>query len=132
VNLEWRGEQRLAVHADGAEIVLDGAGRAGPTPVQTLGSALAGCMAIDLVHILTKGRFPVRGLRVTLSADRAAEEPRRFERVRLRFEIDTDAPADRIERALALSREKYCSVWHSMRTDIDLDVMYERVNARPD
>jgi putative redox protein len=77
-------------------------------------------MAADVVFILTKGRFDVRSLGVNLVGHRADSEPRRFVKIDLRFTIDTDAPADQIERAIALSREKYCSVWHSMRQDIDL------------
>ena len=46
--------------------------------------------------------------------------------VELHFTIEGAAPAEAIERAIALSREKYCSVWHSMRQDIDFQVTFER------
>ena len=77
-------------------------------------------MAADLVHILTRSRVPPRGLRVTFTGERAEQDPRRFLRVGLRFELRGGVPADKVERALALSREKYCSVWHSLRPDIEL------------
>jgi putative redox protein len=100
------------------EQTLDWDGRKAFSPVQGLAMALAGCMASDVVTILQKGRLPVRRLRAVLSGERAPAEPRRFTAIDLQFEVVGDIPADRVERAIALSREKYCSVWHSMRQDI--------------
>jgi putative redox protein len=107
--------------------VLDSAGIAGPSPVDALVVALAGCMSIDVTHILTRGRHPLRGLRSHVIADRAAEDPHRLLRVALQFTIEGDVPSESVARAIALSREKYCSVWHSMRQDIDLTVTFELV-----
>ena len=104
--------------AGGHEQLCDWDGTEALSPVQTLALALAGCMASDVVTILQKGRLPLRGLRAVLAAERAASEPRRFLSVDLRFDIVGDVPADRVERAIALSRDRYCSVWHSMRQDI--------------
>jgi putative redox protein len=101
-------------------MLQDWEGAAGPTPVETLAFALAGCMASDVVLILEKGRLPLRGLRVRLTAERAETDPRRFLRVALDFAVEGDLPPDRVARAIALSRETYCSVWHSMRPDIEL------------
>ena len=92
--------------------------------MQALGFALAGCMAMDLVHILKKGRHDLRGLRVDLKGERTQTEPRRFTRIELRYTITGSVPTEPIERAIQLSREKYCSVWHSMRQDIALDVSF--------
>ena len=64
-------------------MTLDSAGVAGPSPVQALGFALAGCMAMDVVHMLKKGRHDLRGLKVSLVADRAPEDPHRFTAVTL-------------------------------------------------
>ena len=118
VELSWEGEQRFRGRAGSAEIVLDGSALAGASPVQALALALASCMAIDVVHILTKGRHEPRALRAHLEADRADTEPKRIRGVRLHFTVTGDVPADKVERAIALSREKYCSVWHSLRQDI--------------
>jgi putative redox protein len=125
LSVEWRGEQRIVGWAEGVEVTLDGAGRAGPTPVQTVAFGLASCMAIDVVHILTKGRFTVTGLAARLSGERAAEDPRRYLAFALHFTVRGDIPPDKIERALALSREKYCSVWHSLRQDMALVTTFE-------
>jgi len=130
VSLEWKGGLRFAGPTPGGELVLDGDSAAGPSPVQALAFALAGCMAADLVHILTRGRVPPRGLRVTFTGERAEQDPRRFVRIGLRFEVSGDIPAEKVERALALSREKYCSVWHSLRPDIELDTTFEVVDGK--
>ena len=93
--------------------------------MQALVLALAGCMASDVVHILVKGRLPLRGLRAQLEARRAEEEPRRVTAVSLHFAIEGDVPPDKVQRAIDLSREKYCSVWHSLRPDIDFRTSFE-------
>jgi putative redox protein len=93
--------------------------------MQVLGFALAGCMSADLVHILTKGRHSFRALRTRLVAERAPDNPHRFFRVTLHFDIEGNVPADAVDRAIVLSREKYCSVWHSMRQDIELSTSFD-------
>jgi len=101
-----------------ASIVLDSAGKEGPSPVQALAFAIAGCMGMDVVHILTKGRHELRGLKVSLVAERAAEDPHRVTAVAVDFAVTGPVPRDQVQRAIDLSHEKYCSVWHSMRQDI--------------
>ena len=124
VDLRWEGDLRFAGKATGAAVRLDGANQAGPSPVQALAASLAGCMAIDVLHVLTKGRLDLRGLEARLVAERAPTEPRYLRAVDLHFVITGDVPADRVERAIALSREKYCSVWHSLRPDIALTTSF--------
>jgi putative redox protein len=128
VDLTWVGELTFSGMSNKAAMTLDSAGVAGPSPVQALGFALAGCMTTDVTLILTKGRHPLRALRSHLVADRAQDEPHRFLAMRLHFTIEGSVPADAIERALALSREKYCSVWHSMRQDIDFTTTYDIIH----
>jgi len=124
VELIWEHDLVLGAKSGDTRLTLDSASREGPSPMQALAFALAGCMAMDLVHVLRKGRHDLRGLRADLTAERAAEEPRRFNRVELRFTLTGNIPPEPIERAIQLSRDKYCSVWHSMRQDIELDVTY--------
>jgi putative redox protein len=127
VDLSWLGDLRFAVVSDRATMTLDSAGVAGPSPVQALGAALAGCMTTDVAYILVKGRHPLRGLRSHLVADRAQDEPHRFLRMTLHLSVEGEVPPDAIERAIALSRDKYCSVWHSMRQDIEFHVTFDAV-----
>jgi putative redox protein len=56
---------------------------------------------------------------------RADDHPHRFLRIELHFAVGGEVPAAAVERAITLSRERYCSVWHSMRQDIELTTTFE-------
>lgn len=131
-DLAWQGDLRFDGRAGEAGFTLDSDGKAGVSPVQALALGLAGCMAIDVVHILAKGRQDLRGLRAHLTGWRAEEEPRRLTQVDLKFFVEGDVAPDKLERALALSLEKYCSVWHSLRQDIDFTVAFEIARVEHD
>jgi putative redox protein len=118
LELVWEHDLVLKGRSSDAEMVLDSAGKAGPSPVQALAFALAGCMGMDVVYILQKGRLDLKGLKISLSAERAQEDPHRISAVAIDFTVTGDIAKDQIQRAIDLSREKYCSVWHSMRQDI--------------
>ena len=127
--LEWQGGNRFEARSGGVSLVLDSPPVGGPTPVQALAFALAGCMGIDVAVVMRRSRLEMKGLRVRLVAERAASEPRRLVKADLHFTVTGPIPADRVERALALSREKYCSVWHSLRPDIELTTSFEIVEG---
>jgi putative redox protein len=120
--LTWIGGLKFAGVSGATAMTIDGDSAAGPSPVQALVFALAGCMAADVVFILTKGRHSISGFRAHLTAHRAQQDPHRVLKVDLRFDLDGAVPTDAVERAIALSREKYCSVWHSLNPDIDFRV----------
>ena len=124
VELIWEHDLVLGGKSGDAHVTLDSAGKEGPSPMQALAMALAGCMAMDVVLVLRKGRHDLRGLRADLTGHRTAEEPRRFTSITLHYTITGSISNEPIERAIKLSREKYCSVWHSMRQDIELDVTF--------
>jgi len=124
VELVWERELVLAGRSGEATMVLDSAGQAGPSPVQALAFALAGCMGMDLVHVLRKGRHDLRGLRVALVAERAQEDPHRVTAVSIDFTVTGPVPKEQIQRAIDLSHDKYCSVWHSMRQDIAFETRF--------
>jgi putative redox protein len=129
-DLTWLGDLRFRAVSSRASITIDGDSTVGPSPVQALVFALAGCMAADVVFILTKGRHDVRALRARLTAQRAQENPHRILKVDLHFELEGAVPGEAVQRAISLSREKYCSVWHSLNPDIELQVTSDiRVTA---
>lgn len=131
VRLDWAG--RGLVFRGGpskeTEVTLDSDGTEGPSPTDFLLLSLAGCMGVDVQIILEKSRVPVESLAVVASGQRAPTEPRRFTSIRLVYEVKgpTAEHQPRLERAVALSRDKYCSVLHSLRPDIDLDIEIRRV-----
>jgi putative redox protein len=123
--LIWSDHLRFGATSGPSAIVIDGDGAAGPSPMQLAAFGVAGCMAIDVVSILQKGRHPLAGLRVSLSGERAAEPPRRYTRITLHFHVSGAVPREAVERAIALSRDKYCSVWHTFRQDIEFATTFE-------
>jgi putative redox protein len=123
--LIWSDHLRFGATSGPSAIVVDGDGAAGPSPMQLAAFGVAGCMAIDVVSILQKGRHPLTGLRVSFSGERAPEPPRHFTTITLGFHVSGAVPPDAVERAIALSREKYCSVWHTFRHDIAFTTTFE-------
>jgi putative redox protein len=122
--LVWAEALQFGATSGNTAIVIDGDSTAGPSPVQLLVMGLAGCMSIDLVDIVRKGRHPLTGLRATISAERKPEPPRHLVRVALTFHVHGEVPDHAVARAVALSRDKYCSVWHSLRPDIELTTTF--------
>jgi putative redox protein len=118
--LIWSTDLQFGATSGTSALVVDGDSAAGPSPVQLLAIALASCMSIDVVDILRKGRHQVTAFRCTLTGDRAVDPPRRLLSVSIRFHIHGAVPEAAAERAVALSRDRYCSVWHSLREDIAL------------
>ncbi len=87
--------------------------------------ALAGCMSIDLADIVKKGRHPLSSLVSNITVQRRDEPPHYFTSVTLHFIVGGDVPAPAVQRAIDLSRDKYCSVWHSLRRDIEFHTTFE-------
>jgi putative redox protein len=109
------GRMFVGESGSGHAVVMDGApdsgGRnAGIRPMEMLLIGLAGCTAFDVVHILEKGREAVVGCVIDVDADRAETDPKIFTRIHLRYRVSGRGLArDKVERAVKLSAEKYCS-----------------------
>jgi len=123
--LVWSGDLRFDATSGQAQAVIDGDGKQGPSPMQHAAMALAGCMAADVVDIIRKGRHPLLALRVVFTGNRSEQPPRRFTAISLRFEIQGAVPAEAVQRAIALSHDKYCSVFHSFRQDIAFTTTFQ-------
>lgn len=116
--LVWQHDLVFNARSGSQQMVIDGDTKAGVSPVQALAFALAGCMSTDVAYILNKGRHPFAAIRASFVGERAPDDPHRFTRIELTFFVKGDVPQETAERAVALSHDKYCSVWHSMRQDI--------------
>lgn len=131
VRLVWDGDGMAfrGGPVDGARTVVDGDGEQGPGPMDTLLVSLAGCMAIDVRMILEKSRVPLEELEIEVSGRRATTHPRRFEAIELLYRVRGPAEEHeaKLQRAIELSRDSYCSVLHSLRRDIDVDIGIERI-----
>jgi putative redox protein len=110
----------VAQTGSGHVLVMDGApdpaqpGTSGadlaPRPMETVLAGTGGCTAYDVVLILRRGRHDVRGCTVQLKAERAHTDPKVFTQIHMHFVVTGHKiPAVAVERAIAMSHEKYCS-----------------------
>jgi putative redox protein len=81
-----------------------------PRPMETVLAGTGGCTAYDVVLILRRGRHAVSGCSVQLKAERAPADPKVFTGIHMHFTVSGKAlPPAAVERAIAMSHEKYCS-----------------------
>ena len=89
----------------------DGGTGTGPTPMENLLLALAGCTGMDVVSILRKMRIPLEELQIDVSGERAADHPRVFTSIHLHYALrGAGLDAQSAQKAVTLSVDKYCSV----------------------
>ena len=107
----------------GGAVVLDGSpeiggeGR-GMRPMELLLTAHASCAAMDVVHILRKQNEPLEGLHVEIEGSRADAVPARFTAIHVKFVARGAVSPKKLDRAVKLGVEKYCSVGASLAPDI--------------
>jgi putative redox protein len=109
----------------------DGGGRdLAPRPMETVLAGTGGCTAYDVVLILKRGRHDVRGCQVKLTADRAEQDPKVFTRFGMHFTVTGKAlAAAAVERAIALSHERYCSASIMLGKTASIVTSFEIVEA---
>jgi putative redox protein len=121
VEVRWEGGMRYSGGREGGPpATIDGAAEAGPSPVDLMLVALAGCSAIDVVDYLEKRRTPPTAVRVTVHFSRAADHPRRVTDAELVFHVTAATSQELVDRAAQLSFEKYCSVAATFSQDTRL------------
>jgi putative redox protein len=109
------GMSFVAETGSGHAVVMDGAPEAGGRniglrPMEMVLAGTGGCSAFDVVLILKKGRHQVNACDVSLSAERAETDPKVFTRIHFHYKVKgKDLKPDAVARAIALSKDKYCS-----------------------
>jgi putative redox protein len=98
---------------------------AGASPMEAVLTALCACTSVDVVSILQKKREPLQGLTVTATAEQAAEPPRVFTRIHLTYRIRGDVSQKAAEDAVALSKNRYCSVSKMLEKAATVDYSIE-------
>ena len=109
----------------------DGGGRnLAPRPMETVLAGTGGCTAYDVVLILQRGRHDVRGCQVKVTAERAPQDPKVFTKIHLHFVVTgVRLAAGAVERAIALSHEKYCSATIMLGKTAEITTSFEIVAA---
>ena len=133
--LPGTGMGMLAETGSGHFITMDGAADGGgrnlaPRPMETVLAGTGGCTAYDVVLILQRGRHAVKGCRVKVQAERAEHDPKVFTHIHMHFivaghQLSTMA----VERAIALSHEKYCSASIMLAKTAQITTSFELVDA---
>lgn len=109
----------------------DGGGRnLAPRPMEMVLAGTGGCTAYDVVLILKRGRHDVRGCKVALKAERATSDPKVFTAINFHFVVSGKAlKPEIVERAVALSHEKYCSATAMLAKTSAISTSFEVVEV---
>jgi putative redox protein len=130
----------VAETGSGHMLVMDGAPDAArpenggqnlaPRPMETVLAGTGGCTAYDVVLILKRGRHAVQGCSVQLKAERADTDPKVFTQLHMHFTVrGKGVPASAVERAIAMSHEKYCSASIMIGKTATITTSFEVIEA---
>ena len=101
-----------------------------PRPLETVLAGTGGCTAYDVVLILKRGRHPVQGCTVKLTAERATTDPKVFTGIHMHFTVTGNGiPAAAVERAIAMSHDKYCSASIMLAKTANITTSFELVEG---
>ena len=121
IRVRWDGGLKFAAERADHETRIDGDEGIAPSPVALMVESVAACAAIDVVVILEKGRQELTALSVQARARRADTAPRYVKGLQFDFRVSGQVDEAAARRAIMLSFERYCSVYHSLRRDMELE-----------
>ena len=128
VNVVWKYEGLLfeATTAHGSVDLASGLDEPGNgvTPMELLATSLGACTAMDVVSILVKMRQPLESFSVEVSGERAEDHPKRFLSLEVVYHLKGDLDERKVERAISLSEERYCSVEATLRPAVPITSRY--------
>ncbi len=127
VRTTWKKEMVFESDVNGHKLLMDapeasGGQDKGPRPKPLMLAALAGCTGIDVVGILKKMRIDPDHLEIIVEGDTAEDFPKHYTHLKVIFEFHgKDLPKDKLQKAVELSRDKYCGVSHIYKQVIDIE-----------
>jgi putative redox protein len=127
----WTKDMEFEGHSESGHHVTFDAGTAhanGPSPMEAVLMALCGCSSVDVVSILQKKREPLSGLTVSATAEQATAPPRVFTRIMMTYLIGGPVSKKAAEAAVALSKNKFCSVSKMLEKAVQIDYTIEYSN----
>ena len=130
----------VAETGSGHTLVMDGApdevkpenggANLAPRPMETVLAGTGGCTAYDVVLILKRGRHDVRGCSVKLTSERAPTDPKVFTKIHMHFTVSGKGlAASAVERAIAMSHDKYCSATIMLGKTAEITTSFEVLEA---
>ncbi|WP_293788624.1 OsmC family protein [uncultured Pedobacter sp.] len=122
-NFEAENESGFTVELD-AKVAIGGEGK-GFRPMEMLLIGLGGCSGIDMVNVLTKQKEPLNDIKISINATRKEEEmPPIFDVIDIHFDLSGDLSIQKVERALAMTFDKYCSVSNILGRSATINFTY--------
>ena len=134
--IKWTGNMAFSgVTPSGHEIIMDaadevGGQNSGARPTEFLLYAVAGCTGMDIISILKKMRLDPSSFHMEIKGDRAEAHPKRFTDIRIHYAFEGDLPEDKVIRAIQLSKDKYCSVSHSLNATITVSYSINELESK--
>ncbi len=125
--LEWESDLIFNVRTQmGYEIEYDANLQMGCAPTETLLSSVAGCMAIDVFYFLKKMRADIKSFKIDFTGVRKPDPPQYYKSINLLIKIEGEnITPKKMDRAISLSHDKYCSVYNALRSDIEVTTSYK-------
>ena len=136
--INWMGTDGMAFVAEtgsGHLLTMDGAPAGGghnlaPRPMESVLAGTGGCTAYDVVLILKRGRHQIQGCSVKLTSERAETDPKVFTNIHMHFVVTGHAlDPSAVERAIALSHDKYCSASIMLGKTAEITTSFEVLEA---
>ena len=127
INVKWAGGISFEADVAGFKIPIDsdpefGGQNKGPKPKPLMMVALAGCTGMDLVSLMNKMRVAYDSLNIIIEGDLTEEHPKHFTKMKVIYEISgKDIDIKKVEKALELSKDKYCGVSYSYKQAMEIE-----------
>jgi putative redox protein len=124
LSVKWNEKMAFSgTTPSGHEIKMDaapevGGENTGARPTELLLNAVAGCTGIDIISILHKMRLEPTSFQMDVQGERADDHPKKFTTINIHYALEGDLPEEKVVRAIQLSKDKYCSVSHSLSAEI--------------
>lgn len=134
--VKWKGGMAFEASTEtGHQILMDGApeiggANLGARPMEMLLAGLGGCSGIDVMMMLQKGGQDVRDCQIEITSERAETIPKVFTKIHAHYKVvGKDLSDKKVQRAVDLSAEKYCSVSKMLEAMAEMTHSFEVVDA---
>ncbi|MEO0234079.1 MAG: OsmC family protein [candidate division WOR-3 bacterium] len=135
VNIEWKEDLKFVSKKGTSEIIMNSSEDEEVmknffSPMELVLVSLAGCTGMDVISILKKMRQNVKNFKLTVSGERADEHPKVYTKINIQYFFEGEnLEKDKVERAIELSFNKYCSVSAMLKKSCDVSYTYEIKNS---
>jgi putative redox protein len=135
LTLNWNEKMSFNTQIDGHVLNIDaadefGGQNKGPRPKQFLLLALAGCTAMDVVSLLNKMRIEFKDFKIIVNGTLSDEHPKKYTAISLVYKVfGKNINIENVNKAVFLSKDKYCGVWATLSDAVIIDYIVEIVEA---